>query len=310
MDKLTGRPRALRLREDLSYSTIDGDVVLRNETGDLLMLCDIPAVVRSSLKRILSSPDGVIEQSDVDSRMLDLLEKHRLAYTVPQSEEPSQSRTAEWIANITNDYGQASSALASKKVAILGIGGLGSIVAHQLCQTGARDLFVVDHGLVNPEDFNRQSVYTAADVGMSKVTALAQRLGEAYPNVRITPLETSITGSRKEVDLLLERSTALAFLCIDEPAGVAARFVRSSIGSCLPLLCAGVGLTDGFVSPLLVADLDKERYVAEHGRPTRPLSSSLAMTNGVIASFMAYRGFRFLIDPGYRPALDMHVDFE
>jgi hypothetical protein len=91
---------------------------------------------------------------------------------------------------------------------------------------------------------------------------------------------------------LIDWSAALAFVCIDEPSAVAARFVKASISGPLPLVCGGVGLADGYVSALLVRDADKEQYANTRDRSAPLVVSSLAMTSCVIASLMAYRGFR------------------
>lgn len=121
------------------------------------------------------------------------------------------------------------------------------------------------------------------------------------PRARISAHHTTVCGDRCDVDELIDWSAALAFVCIDEPPGVATRFVKASIASPLPLVSAGVGLADGYVSALLVSDADKEQYANTRDRSAPPVVSSLAMTNCVIASLMAYRGFRYLIDDRSEP---------
>jgi hypothetical protein len=118
-----------------------------------------------------------------------------------------------------------------------------------------------------------------------------------------------VCGDRYDVDELIDWSAAPAFVCIDEPQGVATRFVKASIGSPLPLVGGGVGLADEYVSALLVSDADKEQYANTRDRSAPPVVSSLAMTNCVIASLMAYRGFRYIIDDRYRADSEHHLTF-
>ena len=64
-----------------------------------------------------------------------------------------------------------------------------------------------------------------------------------------------------------------------------------------------------YVSALLVSDADKEQYAYTRDRSAPPVVSSVAMTNCVIASLMAYRGFRYLIDDRYRADSEHHLTF-
>lgn len=52
---------------------------------------------------------------------------------------------------------------------------------------------------------------------------------------------TTVCGDRSDVDELIDWSAALAFFCIDEPPGVATRFVKASISRPLPLCAAALG---------------------------------------------------------------------
>ena len=75
--------------------------------------------------------------------------------------------------------------LASSKVAIAGLGGLGSNIAVMLARTGVGHLHLVDFDTVDISNLNRQ-VYDIRHLGIKKTKALSDRLLELNPYINIT----------------------------------------------------------------------------------------------------------------------------
>ena len=76
-------------------------------------------------------------------------------------------------------------ALASSRVAIFGLGGVGSWCAESLVRSGVRLLMLVDSDRVCPTNVNRQLMATTKTVGKVKVDVLAERLREINPDVEL-----------------------------------------------------------------------------------------------------------------------------
>ena len=68
----------------------------------------------------------------------------------------------------------------ASKVAIAGLGGLGSNVAVLLARTGVGHLFLVDFDIVEPSNLNRQSYYIS-HLGMEKTVAMRQQIQQINP---------------------------------------------------------------------------------------------------------------------------------
>jgi molybdopterin-synthase adenylyltransferase len=66
--------------------------------------------------------------------------------------------------------------LSSKRVLLIGAGGLGSPVATLLGRAGVGYVEVLDDDVIEASNLQRQTLYTAADVGQSKARIAAQRL--------------------------------------------------------------------------------------------------------------------------------------
>jgi len=79
--------------------------------------------------------------------------------------------------------------VASKKVIIFGIGGVGSWCAESLIRTGIRKLTIVDSDRVCITNINRQLHATTQTVGEVKTDALKKRLLEINPSAEITALQ-------------------------------------------------------------------------------------------------------------------------
>lgn len=70
-------------------------------------------------------------------------------------------------------------------VVILGVGGLGSVVAMALVAAGIRRLTLVDPDCVALSNLHRQPLYQEQDIGQSKVETAAQRLATMAPDSTI-----------------------------------------------------------------------------------------------------------------------------
>jgi len=70
------------------------------------------------------------------------------------------------------------------KVAIAGLGGLGSNIAVMLARIGVGHLFLVDFDIVEPSNLNRQSYYVR-HLGMPKTAALKEQLEEINPFITV-----------------------------------------------------------------------------------------------------------------------------
>lgn len=79
-------------------------------------------------------------------------------------------------------------AIASRKVIVFGVGGVGSWCAESLVRTGFRNLTIVDDDKVIESNINRQLPATIKTVGKSKVEVLKQHFLEINPDIQLTIL--------------------------------------------------------------------------------------------------------------------------
>lgn len=79
---------------------------------------------------------------------------------------------------------QVHSRMKKGKVAIAGLGGLGSNIAVMLARTGVGNILLVDYDIVEPSNLNRQSYYIS-HLGQYKTDALQQQIREINPFINV-----------------------------------------------------------------------------------------------------------------------------
>lgn len=77
------------------------------------------------------------------------------------------------------------------KIAIAGLGGLGSNIATMLARIGVGQLMLVDFDIVEPSNLNRQSYYIS-HLGMPKTIALKKQIKEINPYIKVETRSTRV----------------------------------------------------------------------------------------------------------------------
>ncbi len=87
---------------------------------------------------------------------------------------------------------EAQARFASAKVAVAGLGGLGSQVALALARAGVGHLLLVDFDVVELSNLGRQA-YFLRHLGLKKTTALTQMIAEINPYLKVESLDLKLT---------------------------------------------------------------------------------------------------------------------
>ncbi|MDD5757797.1 MAG: sulfur carrier protein ThiS adenylyltransferase ThiF [Desulfobulbaceae bacterium] len=93
-------------------------------------------------------------------------------------------------------------------IGIMGLGGLGSVVATALARIGVGSLLLADYDVVEPSNLNRQQ-YFIDQVGLKKTEAMRQNLLRVNPYLKVETFEDELTESIiplvfKHVSVLVE----------------------------------------------------------------------------------------------------------
>ena len=133
---------------------------------------------------------------------------------------------------------RAMARLAEARIAVFGVGGVGSWCSEALVRSGARRLVLVDDDRVAPSNMNRQSEATAATLGERKVEAMKARLLAIDPSAEIEARAERFTpgSALPEADFVVDAIDSVdakaALILAATEAGVP---IVSSMGAALRL---------------------------------------------------------------------------
>ena len=133
---------------------------------------------------------------------------------------------------------KALDALRAAHVAVFGIGGVGGHAAEVLARSGVGALTLVDSDRVALSNLNRQLVALHSTLGQYKVDAMAARIADIDPAIRVTPLrlfygpDTAGAVDLAQFDYVLDCiDTVTAKLLLIERCRAAGVPVLSSMGA-------------------------------------------------------------------------------
>jgi tRNA A37 threonylcarbamoyladenosine dehydratase len=93
-------------------------------------------------------------------------------------------------------YGDAAYArIRAARIAVVGVGGVGSWAAEALARSGVAALVLIDLDHVSESNINRQVQALDSTLGMAKVEALRRRIAEIHPGCQVDAIEEFVDTS-------------------------------------------------------------------------------------------------------------------
>ena len=128
--------------------------------------------------------------------------------------------------------------IAGTRVAIAGLGGIGSLVAMQLAHLGVRGLVLIDDDIVEESNLNRLAGAGARDAGRAKVAVAAGYARKVNPDARVLPLQANVRDPRA---MRAAAGSDVLFGCVDTDSG---RLILNelALAHLTPYIDCGVGI--------------------------------------------------------------------
>jgi tRNA threonylcarbamoyladenosine dehydratase len=159
---------------------------------------------------------------------------------------------------VTRLLGAAAHArLRAARIAVVGVGGVGSWAAEALARSGVERITLIDLDHVAESNANRQIQALGDEFGKAKVVAMAQRIEAINPRARPACIEEFVTADNvseliREFDLVLD--------CVDQVSAKAAMIAHArSIG--LPVITCGAA--GGRIDPTRIRCADLARVLGD-----------------------------------------------
>jgi molybdopterin-synthase adenylyltransferase len=139
--------------------------------------------------------------------------------------------------------GAGQAALAKERIVLIGAGGIGSPALQYLAAAGIGHLTIIDDDQVEQSNLQRQTIFSASDIGRPKVQQAALWTARFDPALAITAVTERITSGNAA------RLIANADLVLDGSDNFATRLAAADacVMTAIPLVSAAVGRFQGQV---------------------------------------------------------------
>ncbi len=103
--------------------------------------------------------------------------------------------------------------LQTKKILVLGLGGVGSYVVESLMRSGITNITLVDYDTIDITNLNRQLMTDLNNINKFKTEVLKTRINNINPNCQVTTITEKIT--KENIELLFQENIDYLIDCCD-----------------------------------------------------------------------------------------------
>ena len=157
-----------------------------------------------------------------------------------------------FISELTGSFSEAidlQKRIENSKIAIFGVGGIGSWVVNGLAQIGIGEIRICDPDIVSETNLNRQLHFTSADIGKPKVSVLKTRI----PDSNILTYTARVSNNEDLEEII--QDTNFIVNCADFPSVQETTKIIDSYARRLGIaytIAGGYNMHLGMVGPIIV----------------------------------------------------------
>jgi molybdopterin/thiamine biosynthesis adenylyltransferase len=249
-----------RLKSSVEFCTLDNIIYFLSRPGVAIEMVDASGFISKVCKLMDGEKDiDQLKQSLLPEfpnetpyleSLLTALDNEYLLEDVSRNypDNLTSYDTARWSRNIEffasyckaadNKYSHQAK-LKSTKVAVLGLGGVGSNILYNLVAMGVCNIKAVDFDQVELSNLNRQIIYNESDVGKLKSVAAEERISQFLPNANIEFINKKITCSEDIEEIIVGQDIVIS--AIDQPREkVMDWFNMASVKHGIPFICGAL----------------------------------------------------------------------
>ena len=190
---------------------------------------------------------------------------------------------------------QETELLHSKKICVVGCGGLGGYLIEMLSRAGVGHLTTIDADVFEPSNLNRQLLSNDSNLGSPKAEEAVRRIGMVNPQVEVIPRVCRVTDENVD-DLLAGHD-----LVMDAVDSISTRLILED--SCerlgIPLVHGAIGGWYGQVSVVYPGDGTMHQlYVGAEERGAEAILGTPSFTPAAVAAAQVGEAIKVLLRKG------------
>lgn len=270
-------------------------IKVSNKTYKLDLTLEEKGIITKFFTNEIINVDSDLKRLNILSHLEDIGAIRSISSSELSYSNTKYEKTLKFFSVYTKDYLDIPSKLSTKKILIIGIGGVGCEIINHLVAVDIKNYILIDSDTINDTNLNRQFCFTPKDVGKYKATVVCDYIKDRTPAANVRIFNTKITN-KNDLNAIIEsqKNIDLIINCADTPMYEIQKIVLlASLKFKIPCIFAGIKISDGYFGPLLVKKSAKERFlkrlnfILDNSEPFGPCSGSFSPTNSMISSFLA-----------------------
>jgi len=240
-----------RLRPGWSITQVDGELRVRSDTrafsvtSSQFCLDSLIERIRAGTLNVQSDLNSPAENSLISA----LVTRGMLIPSDAVHSQAQESPLAMYFTHVPSNPNSCFS-LKDKRVAILGLGGIGAGVLQHLVGSGLDHFLMLDFDLVSKRNLELQFIYRVSDVDRPKTDAAADYVHQRSSTAEIVSINRRVS-SRADLLDVINYSPDLVVICIDDPPEASFDISAPLMWeNRIPTMHGGVMIRSGFFGPL------------------------------------------------------------
>ncbi|MHB1041460.1 MAG: tRNA threonylcarbamoyladenosine dehydratase [Eubacteriales bacterium] len=195
--------------------------------------------------------------------------------------------------------GNGLKALGESRVAVFGLGGVGSYAVEGLARVGVGELYLIDFDLVDVTNINRQLHALSGTVGRPKTELMAERVAQINPHARVFSFqERYLPGTG---DGLIPQGLDYLVDAVDD-VGAKVGLITGAIGRNIPVI-SSMGAGNKLDPAAFRVDDISRTFGCPLARSVRRELRRAGITEGVKVVFSTETPLKTDVDPGFPGAV-------
>lgn len=201
----------------------DGDYIFISSATRKVKKFQADSLVKDTLALLESEPSRFnltnrllkkYKETDINS-CLQTLEENGILQEIGENNNQRYSKQMQFINELTHSYKETEDLqekIENSKIAVFGIGGIGTWIVNGLYQMGVGEIRITDPDIIEESNLNRQLFFDSRDIDRYKVDIIKEKL----PDANIIPFKKKVCSEENLEEIILGCSFLVN--CADSPS--------------------------------------------------------------------------------------------
>lgn len=283
---------------------IDGFLFISNEEACYKLNLNTFDIDSDNLYRNLITGINKKELTNIELNLINKLYDKKMVSSINKDYDINimSDKNIGYLSHIVSSPTLSLNKIKNSTVAIIGIGGTGSIILQNLVGMGIKNYIILDSDHVNKDNFNRQFIYKNKQINEYKVDSASDYIRERVDNPTIHKYHHHINNQNDLVFLKKHQNIDIIINCVDTPIGKIENLIYDFCwNNKIPTIAGALGISYAHWGPLICENRTKSftewsklMNIKNGQSGSKPMNWSFGPTNTIISSIISKDIIEFL----------------